>query len=269
MIASARLHIDAMLAFFRRDLAVFLSYRTRVFTQYFGILFQLALFFYISKLIVGPPFTEPGSYFSFAVIGFVIFAIVRSTLGLGGQVRQELVAGTYERVVLSPLGSTVAAAGMMIFPLCLTFFIGFVELMIAVTVFGIDLRWDTAALAIPLGLLGAMAFVPFALIFGALMLAFKQAPGQGVVLAVISFVSGLYFPIALLPHWIQWLSDVQPFTPSVDLLRNVLVGMPLHEPAGQALLKVMAFAFLLTPITAWMYAEAGKIARRRGTITEY
>src|SRR5436190_2101068 len=75
-------------------------------------------------------------------------------------------------------------------------------LAVAGLAFGVDVRWSTAWIGLPLGLLAALAFAPFALLFCAITLAFKQAPGQSAVLPVLALVSGLYFPVALLPNYI-------------------------------------------------------------------
>jgi len=44
--------------------------------------------------------------------------------------------------------------------------------------------------------------------------------GASFIVSAISLVAGLYFPISLLPGYLRWASDVQPFTPAVDLLRH-------------------------------------------------
>jgi ABC-type polysaccharide/polyol phosphate export permease len=129
--------------------------------------------------------------------------------------------------------------------------------------------WSTAALALPLGIAGALAFAPFALLFAAVTLAFKQAPGQNAALAVISLASGMYFPVALLPWWLRWVSEIQPFTPTVDLLRHVLTGFPLAESPTGAVAKIVGFIVVGIPIGVRLVSLAGWYGRKRGTVTEY
>ena len=70
-----------------------------------------------------------------------------------------------------------AAAGMVA-PLALAALVlGSVMLLFATAFFGLPLEWDTAALALPLGLLGAFAFAPFSLLMSASVLAWKQSGG--------------------------------------------------------------------------------------------
>jgi ABC-2 type transport system permease protein len=184
-------------------------------------------------------------------------------------VRQELVAGTFERVLVSPFGAVASTASMLWFPFFLSMFSGLVMLVFAGLVFGLPVHWSTAWQAIPIALLGTLAFSSFGLLFAAATVAFKQATGTAWVIAGISLVAGIYFPVALLPDWIRWVSDVQPFTPAVDLLRHALVDYPLDDPAWLDLARVAGFALVLVPLSLWLLGVAIRFGQRRGTIAEY
>jgi ABC-2 type transport system permease protein len=115
-----------------------------------------------------------------------------------------------------------------------------------------------------------LAFLPFGVLMAAAVIVLKQAMSAGSFLAAgIAVVAGLYFPVALLPGWIEWTSDVQPFTPAVDLLRHLIVGTALESSAWTELARVAAFALALLPPSVLVLAAAVRVARRRGTITEY
>ena len=245
------------------------SYRGSLVSENLGIISQLAIFYYLSKLVHVPPFQSSSAYFSFVVIGIVVFGIVNSSLALPAGVRQELVAGTYERLVLSPFGGTASTASLLLFPLLFSVAIATVRLLFAVALFGLHIRWETAPLAIPIGLVGALAFAPFALAFAAVTLAFKQAPGQATMLAVVSFASGMYFPVDLLPWWLHWISEIQPLTPTIDLLRNVLIGFPITGSTAAAIGKLAGFIVVGIPIGLSVVSLAGRYGRERGTIVEY
>ena len=97
----------------------------------------------------------------------------------------------------------------------------------------------------------------------------QTSAGSTWIIAGITLISGLYFPVALLPGWIEWTSAVQPFTPTVDLLRNVLVGTPLDGEAWVKVLKVAAFAAILMPVALMILTACTNASRRRATILEY
>ena len=214
-----------------------------------------------------PPFNSPGEYFAFAVVGIVVFGLIRSSLSIpmnraAGARRGHLRAAGALAVrgdsgdrradgLSDPLRACDGAASSSVSPWSFS---------------GCTSEWDTAALALPLALAGAFAFAPFALVFAAITLAFKQAPGQNAALAVIALASGMYFPVALLPWWLHWISEVQPFTPTVALLRHVLIGFPL--PLGMsiaaAVAKIAGFIVIGIPIGVLLVSRRRPVRPKTG-----
>ena len=266
----ARLWCEAMWGIIRRDAILFVSYRSQLVAQFLGPLFSIALFYYISHLLTAKSIHSPGGYFGFVIVGLVIIQIVTISMGvMPVTVRQELVSGTIERFLVSAHGPVNGILGTMLFPLINALLSGLLMLGLAAVVFGLPLA-ATAILAVPVALLGTLAFMPFAFILVALVLAFKQASSASqFIVAGIAIVGGLYFPISLLPGWIRWAADVQPFTPAADLLRHLLVNTPLVHPAGVELLKLVGFVGVLFPVGIWLLRASIRYGQRSGTVAEY
>jgi ABC-2 type transport system permease protein len=262
--------IDAALGLMKRDWLTFTSYRTQLFSLIFGMLTSLTLYYFLSKLVNVASFPTHDDYFAFVVVGMVIITVLQSTMGIAATLRGELVAGTFERLILSPFGPIPAMLAMMVFPFVMAILSSVIMLALAATVFGVSLRGETVLLAIPVGVLGTGVFTAFGMIMAALTIVFKRATsGLGLVLTLISLTSGLYFPIALLPGYLRWISSVQPFTPAVDLLRNLLVGTPLEDPAWLDLTKMVGFLLVMVPLGLFGLHAGMRYAQRRGTIMEY
>lgn len=264
-----RADLAAARAILDRDVRMYMSFRTALGTQALALVFTLALFYFVSRLVAVERVGSADEYFSYVAIGLVIVSVLHSGLTLADAVRTELVAGTFERLLVSPFGPVLATVSMTLFPMVRALLMAVWTLAVAAIVFGLELDWATAPLAIPLALLCALAFGAIALGAAAAVVAFKRAPGIGFVVAGIALVSGVYFPIDLLPGWIRWLSEVQPFTPAVSLLRNVLVGIPMPDPAWESVLKLALFTLVSVPVAAWAIGRAVELAHRRGTLLEY
>jgi ABC-2 type transport system permease protein len=270
--STVRAYGAATLGMAQRDWRLFISYRTRFLTQLLSGFFSIVLFYYVSRMVGGSRlFPTPDDYFAFAVVGLVVMGILVSTLStLPVTLRQELVAGTLERLVVSPFGAVAAIAAMAWFPFAVALVNGVLALTVAALVFGMPVEWSTAALAAPVGALGALAFAPFALLVAGAVILVKQAgAGAGFVVTGISLVGGFFFPVTLLPSWIRWVSDVQPFTPAVNLLRHLLVGTPLADSPWLLVLKLVGFAAVLLPLALMVLRLTIRAAQRRGTIIEY
>jgi ABC-2 type transport system permease protein len=267
----ARAYAAGVGAIVKRDATIYATYRARFLTQVVAAFLSLTLFYYVSRLVTVGTFDSPDAYFAFAVVGLVIFQVLGGTLAvLPTSVRQELVAGTFEKFVVSPFGPVAAIASLTIFPFVVAFLQGIIMLALAAAVFGMHLEWSTVPLALPVAILGALAFVPFALLLAAAVLAIKQAgAGAGFLVTGISLIGGFLFPVALLPDWIEWLSKVQPFTPTVELLRELLVGIPIETSWWVAVAKIVGFSVVLMPLGLASVAAAIRFAQKRGTIIEY
>lgn len=265
------LDVGAGWAVVRRDFKLALSYRLRFFTQLLSAFFSLTLFYYLSRLVQVEAFESPDAYYAFAVIGLVILQVLNSALASPpGSLRQELVAGTFERMVLSPFGPVGGAISTIVFPFLYALVTGIFMLGFASLAFGLDLEWATVPLVVPVAMLGAFAFAPFGVALLAMVLVVKQvAAGTTWIIAGISLIAGLYFPVSLLPDWIEWASEVQPFTPAVELMRHLLVGTELSDPAWLDLLRLAGFAAVLMPLSVWLLRKAIRTSRRTGTIIEY
>lgn len=258
-------------AIVRRDFLVALSYRMRFASHLLSIFFTLTLFHFISRLVRVSSFSTPEAYYAFAVIGLIILQVLNSTLTMPpGVLRQEMVAGTFERLLVSPFGALRGIAAMLLFPFLYALITALLMLVFAGLLFGVHLHWATLPLVVPVGALGALSFAPFGLLFLTLLLSSKHSvTGATFVVAGISLISGLYFPVALLPGWMRFLSEIQPFTPATDLLRHLIVGAPLHARAAVELAKMAGFAALLLPVSVLAARTALHVSRRRGTILEY
>jgi len=262
--------LEAMWGIVRRDAILFVSYRTQLVSQVLSPLFAIAIFYYISHLLKVQTFHSPGDYFGYVIVGLVIVEILTLSLGLMPvSVRQELVSGTIERFLVSAHGPVNGILGTMLFPLFNAFASGVLTLVLATVIFGLPLA-ATSFLAIPVAVIGVIAFMPFALFLVAVVLAFKQVAGASqFIVSGIAIVGGLYFPIALLPGWIQWASEVQPFTPATDLMRHLLVNTPLAHPAAVELLKLVGFSVALLPAAFLLLRASIHKGQRSGTIAEY
>jgi len=260
----------AFWAVIRRDLHVYLSYRTRLVSQGLTMVFSLTLFYYVSRLVHVTGFESHFAYFGFVVVGLALISVMYSCFSIPELVRQELIAGTFDRLVLSPFGAIRSVIAMTLFPMLYSFVIAGLTLGIGCVLYGLQLHWSTVPLSIPVMMLTLLAFLPFGLLFASLTIVVKQGNvGTSWLIALLSIIGGLYFPIALLPHWVQVASKLQPFTAATDVLRHLLVGTPVEGSTVAAVLKLVGFAAVVLPASILILARAIQTGQKRGTIIEY
>jgi ABC-2 type transport system permease protein len=260
----------AALAVLRRDALVFASYRLRPISQVLTIVFSLLLFEFIARLVRVPPFETPGAYFGFVVVGLLALNLVTSVLqGAQASLQREMAQGSLEPTAVSAFGPVGALCSLVAFPALLSIANGVVTVGAAAAFFELDVAWPSVFLAIPVALLASAAFAPLGFLIIAATLLFKQtAAATTWVLSGIAIVAGFYFPTSLLPSWVEWLSEVQPFTPAVDLLRHVVLDLPLGGSALDAVVRLVGFAVVLTPVAVVVLRAAVRRAQAVGSIVE-
>jgi len=154
-----------------------------------------------------------------------------------------------------------------------------VVLTLAVGWVALGLRWDWSATrwlpllaALPLGLV-ACVFLGFLVAgWGLLLPRAAMAVNEGVALAFY-LLSGVIFPIDLLPRWLATLSLALPFTYWYEALRRFLLGRGSSAVLGgwsdAALLLALALStFVFVLVSRWGYFALEREARRRGRLDQ-
>lgn len=262
-------YFDAVCATVKRDAAVFASYRFRFVSQLLAMLLTMTMFYYIAKLVrpgvVGPQ----DRYFAYVVVGIVSLSVLTAALNTTQLVRMELLTGTFERMVISPVGPVGGIIALAAFPILYAIALAGAMLLAAAGIFGFPIHINGIPAALAVSGLAAVAFTCIGLLFVASLLASKSATGAAWAIAGLSILGGVYFPLKLFPGWIRWFSEVQPFTPAVDLLRHVLLGTPPMQAVWLELLRLAVFTALLTPLSVMVLSRVVNLSRRRGTLMEY
>ena len=254
-----------------RDLRILLSYRFRWITILLGPAVFVVLFYYVSRLVVVPSVGSSDGYFSFVITGMAGLAVLTAAVSeVSNTVRNEQVAGTLERLATSAFGPLRASVAMLAYPVLQAIVVALVNVLLAIVIGHLRPGLGALLLTVPALMLVALAFAPLGLLAVALTFVIRQTTtGVTVLITVFSVIAGVYFPVSLLPGWIQWTSDLQPFTPAVGILRHLLATAPLKGTFWGDAARLAAFTVFLMPLSFLALRAALARARRRGTMTEY
>lgn len=217
-------------AFVRRDLLVQWSYRLSFLTSFIGLFGGALIFYFIGKMV--DPATIPTvggkqvSYLEFAVVGMTLGGFVH--LGLervSAALRNEQLMGTLESLLTTPTSSQTIQIGSVLFDLIfIPLRMGLLLLLLAL-VFGLNLD----AGGVPQSLVLLVFFMPFVwglgILAAAITLTFRRGAGiVGLAIGALTLVSGLYFPLTLLPNWVETISEANPLAIAATGLRDALLG---------------------------------------------
>lgn len=260
-------------AFIRRDAAVALSYRVPFALELVSILFSLALFYYLGRLVGARAEEEGGQlsagYFPFAVIGLALLRIVQTGLNSFAQrLREEQTTGTLEALLTTPAPPSLVILGTAAFDLLRATLSAALLVVLGVLVFGVGFEGSEALALVPFAIVGALAlFAALGVALAAFSIVYKQASGAlAVILPALALLAGVYFPTSLLPEPLETIAGLFPFTWALDVLRSALLE---GESDLGLLLALLAAAAIALPAALALFRAALRRARRDGTLAQY
>lgn len=262
-------------AFLRRDLLVAWSYRVDFFGDIASLLVQVFMFYFIGLLVdpaTLPSFGgEPTSYLEFVAIGIALGTFVQLALSqVAGALREEQFQGTLECLLLTPTRTLTIQLGALAYDLIYVPVRTALFLVIIAVGFGLDFYMDGILPA----LVVLMLVIPFVWGLGvasaAAVLTFRR--GEGVVAlfaTLLTVASGAYFPLTVLPTWLQTAAEANPFAIALESMRDAVLG-------GTGWSEVLPAVVLLAPMAAAslalgyaLYVRALRRELRRGTLGDY
>ncbi|GLY22735.1 hypothetical protein Misp04_24670 [Micromonospora sp. NBRC 101691] len=171
------------------------------------------VFLVISRLLAPDPgFAGSPSYFDFVAAGLVFMLVLHAaSTQLTARISREQRAGTLEMLVAQPVPAWALALGLTGYPML------FALLRVAVylTVLALFLDLDTGGASwigvavVLVAACAAMAGVGIALMAVTVLTGHGDAAARLLVVA-LSFVSGTYFPVTVLPAGLEWVSAALP-----------------------------------------------------------
>jgi ABC-2 type transport system permease protein len=262
-------------AFVRRDWLTMLSYRAAFVGDLLAIAMQAVMFGFVAKLV--DPSTLPSyngvhtGYFEFVMVGVVIATVSGLLLQkVATAIRQEQMMGTLEALIVTPTSPTTVQAGSAAFDIL------FIPIRMALLLFAvaITLGLDFQTSGILPALLLLTCFVPFVwglgLVVAGAIVAFRRGGGViGFVMSILGLASGAFFPLTLLPGWIQGVAEANPVAIAMDGTRHALIGGSGWDGVGASVLVLLPLS--VAALLAGFAAFRGALARehRKGTLGMY
>jgi ABC-2 type transport system permease protein len=272
---SFRRELAKIPAFVERDFASALSYRMAFVTDIVSLASHVLVFYFVGRLIdpsLLPAYNgQTPSYLQWASIGialgiFMHFALER----VASAVRNEQLMGTFEAVLVTPTRISTFQTGSVSFdflylPLRTAAFLGGIAL-----VFG--LNFDPGGIVPALVLL--VAFIPFVwglgLVCGAAVVTFRRGGNAvGFMSMLIGLLSGIYFPLTLLPSWLETIAKHNPVALAIDGMRTALIGGDGLLDVAPALLVLIPAGVVSVAIGAALFRLALRKEQRLGTLGLY
>jgi ABC-2 type transport system permease protein len=273
--AAGRRELAKLPAFARRDMLVAWSYRATFISDVLALFLQALLFYFVGLLVDEGRLPEfggsPVTYMEYVTVGIALAAFMQIGLGrVAAALRHEQMIGTLESLLATPTSPATIQLGSVLYDLLyIPIRTGLFLVLIAV---GFDLDFNVAGVA-PAALV-ILFFVPFVwglgLLTAAATLTFRGgSAGVGFGLTMLTLGSGAFFPLALLPTWVESLASVNPLAIAIDGMREPLLGAVAWSETLYSLAVLVPFSATSLAVGVIAFRVALRRERRRGTIGHY
>lgn len=262
-------------AFLKRDFSLALSYRASFVLQFLGIFFSVATFYFLSQLFgdaVSSQLEEyGGDYFAFVLLGLAFSGYMTLALSsFAASIREGQMMGTLEIMLLSPTRFSTILLSSSIWSYLFTTLRVAVYLLVGTLVFGVSLGQANLLTALVILVLSIASFSGLGILSAAFILWLKKGdPIAWAFGGVSTLLAGVYYPISVLPDWLEPLSHFLPLTYALDGMRlAMLQGASLYEVRSD-ILALLGFTLVLTPLTLLLSRQALKRAKMDGSLAQY
>jgi ABC-2 type transport system permease protein len=203
----------------------------------------------------------------------LIGAVVWAYLGIIFEILTETVAwerweGTIEYTFMAPLARPVHLFGMGLF--AIAYGIVRAVLLFAVVAAFFDLEMPTADFLAALVILGiaSISFVGIGMMTAVLPLI---SPEKGTQLGFIAqgmllVVSGVYYPVSVLPEWMQWLSTISPATYALDGIRDAILNGDGLNAMWDEIWPLLVIGAVSIPLGLEVFRRGERYAKRHGKL---
>lgn len=267
--------LSILLAFLRRDILNEISYKLSFFLQLLGIFPVVLMFFFLSRLvgttISGPLEPYGGSYFPFVLIGIAVQNYLTLSLSrFSGSLRESQLSGTLEAVLVTPVRLPSFLIGSTAYSFVFNALRILIYLAVGSLLFHVHFNW--ARLPAALGVIGLTiaAFSCLGIFSASFIMLFKRGDPINWGFNVISWLlGGVYYPVNILPLWLQKVAYVIPMTHSLEALRLILLTNHRLPILWDHLLVLGLWGAIGLPVSLLCFRYALNRARIQGTLGHY
>ncbi len=197
--------------------------------------------------------TGSGNFVGYLLIGSCVFQFVSSTFFLvANWLRFEQETGTLEAVYLTPTSSATLLGGVVLYSTVRSLLPALIAYVVGCLVFGLNPLDGNLALALVFIAAGLIPLAGMSMLFGAVVLRVKEANALlNLMQWVVSFLMGIFFPVAVMPPLLQFVAWLFPPTWMTNGVRSALLGVGYFFGAWYLDLAVLWVFMFLAPLLGW------------------
>jgi ABC-2 type transport system permease protein len=253
------------------DIIEDISYPMSLVLSELGTVLPVLVSFFIGDL-VGESAEVGGDYFTFAVLGLAVTAMLQGALGgFGGNLQRALNRGSLETLLVEPVPWTYLPFAMNLWRITMGILEGAIILGMG-ALLGADYLASGWWQFVVLLLLGILACTAIGIVAAAILVISKRSkPFLTLYGMAASLLAGSVFSVSQLPDWLQTLAWAIPHTYVINASRAVLMEDPgtFVVPFDTAVIALLVFNVVVLSGGLWLFSRSLEYGRKMGMLSGY
>lgn len=203
----------------------------------------------------------------------LIGAVLWSYLGIIFEILTETVAwerweGTIEYTFMAPLSRAVHLLGMGAFAVLYGVLRTAALFAVVAVFFGLEFPDANFVAALVLLAVASVSFVGVGMITGILPLISPEKGAQIGFIAqgMLLVISGVYYPVEVMPGWMEWLSTISPATYALEGIRAAVLDGARLGAVWDDLWPLLALGAIAIPVGLAVFRAGERYAKRHGKL---
>ena len=176
--------------------------------------------------------------------------------------------GTIEYTFMAPVHRFNQMTGQTLFAILHSFLFTGVIGLVVTAFFGLSFADADFLSATVILLVGSLSFVGIGMMASVLPLLYPERGAQmtNIVQAVFLLVSGVYYPISVLPGWLQVVARFSPMTYVLEGMRAALLPKPAQVSPWMYVWPLLGMGVVMLPLGIYLFQKAERYAKRTGKL---
>ena len=203
----------------------------------------------------------------------LVGAVVWAYLGIIFEILTETVAwerweGTIEYTFMAPLSRPIHLFGMGLFAIVYGIIRAILLFGVVALFFDVNVGGANFLAALVILLIASIPFIGIGMMTAVLPLI---SPEKGTQLGFIAqgillVVSGVYYPVSVLPEWMQWLATISPATYALDGMRDAILEGDGLGMMWDEIWPLIVIGFVSIPLGLEVFRRGERYAKQHGKL---
>lgn len=208
----------------------------------------------------------------YLMIGTLVWGFMSMIFNIiANMISWERWEGTIEYTLMAPVRRFSQMAGQMGFAVIYSLLFSSVIGAAMVIFFEIDLGQADLVGALLIVLAGSISFAGIGVVGSILPLLYPERGAQltHIIQAMLLLISGVYYPVSVLPDSLEWLSTFSPATYVLEGMRAAILPEAVDRSGSLLelyILPLLLMGAIMLPLGVWAFQRAEYYAKRTGKL---